>query len=188
MHNNAIAEAQFEAEAMPHVSAIYRTASRLTGAAAEDVTQEVFLRAWRSFDRFTPGTNCKAWLYRILFFTVSRHRRVERRHAATDAAEILDWVAAGPECAAEHLTDRELLRLLDELHPRHREVLLLVDVEEFSYRDAATVLRVPVGTVMSRLSRARRRMRDLMNGSRPTPEPAPAWTHLTAYRARTSEA
>src|SRR5437763_9841078 len=70
-------EARFEAEAMPHLNDLFRTATRLTGEKeqAEDVLQEVYLQAWKSFDRFESGTNCRAWLYKILFHCVSHHRR-----------------------------------------------------------------------------------------------------------------
>lgn len=156
---------RFEEEAVPHMQSIYRAAVRITGnsSRAEDVTQEVYLNAWKSFDRFTAGTNCRAWLYRILFHTVQHYRRKESRYSLPkNAEENIFAVLPAPVEIPEHLTDEDLLAMVDRLPLAYREVMLLVDIDEFSYREAADVLEVPIGTVMSRLSRARHQMREMI--------------------------
>ncbi len=151
-------EARFEAEAMPHLNDLFRTATRLTGerGQAEDVLQEVYLQAWRSFDRFETGTNCRAWLYKILFHCVSHHRRKWfRLPLLKENEEHLEANLAQPESVPEHLTDQEILVALDGIPADFRSVVLLVDVEEFAYKEVAEILGIPIGTVMSRLSRGR---------------------------------
>ena len=160
-------EERFEVEALPHLDAITRTAARVTGsrAHAEDLAQETFMQAWRSFDRFETGTNCRAWLFKILF-NVIRHDRRQlfnfnlrsfRRETREEMPE--------PELAYEppvppHLTDEDVLAALDRVPAQYREVVVLADVEEFAYREIAEMLDIPVGTVMSRLSRGRARLRN----------------------------
>jgi RNA polymerase sigma-70 factor (ECF subfamily) len=156
---------RFEAEAMPHLNDIFRTASRIIGdrGAAEDVTQDVFLRAWKSFDRFTPGTNCRAWLFKILFHCVSHHRRRWFRiRLLKESEEFLEASLTYEPPVATGLTDQDILAALDRIPPDFRAVVLLVDVEEFAYKEAADILSVPIGTVMSRLSRGRKLLRDLL--------------------------
>jgi RNA polymerase sigma-70 factor (ECF subfamily) len=158
-----VRESEFEAQALPHMDDLFRIALRMTGdrTRAEDAVQEAFLQAWKSFDRFERGTNCKAWLFRILFYCVQHQRRKWFRFAvAGDSEEILETRAAAPEPVASNLTDEQIQQALDGLPPEYRAVSLLVDVEEFAYREAAQILGVPIGTVMSRLSRARRMLRD----------------------------
>jgi RNA polymerase sigma-70 factor, ECF subfamily len=155
-------EHRFEVEAMPHLSDIFRTAMRLTGerGSAEDVIQEVYLQAWRSFDRFESGTNCRAWLYKILFHCVSHHRRKWFRFPLLKAEEeFLEANLVQPESLAEHVTDGEILNALDDIATEFRSVVLLVDVEEFAYKQVAEILGIPIGTVMSRLSRGRALLR-----------------------------
>src|SRR6185295_19435260 len=159
--------AQFEAEAMPHLNDIFRTASRLLGdrARAEDVAQEVYLQAWKSFDRFEPGTNCRAWLFKILFHCVNHHRRKWFRFPLLKATE--EFIEANLTYEApipEHLTDEEVLAAVDAIPADFRAVVLLVDVEEFPYKEAAAILGVPIGTVMSRLSRGRKLLREQLTG------------------------
>lgn len=154
---------EFEAAALPHLNDIFRTAFRLMGdgARADDVVQDVYLQAWKSFDRFEPGTNCRAWLYKILFHTVHHYRRKWLNiRMVTESEEILEKTAAAAPPVPEQITDEELLAALAVVPHDYRAVVLLVDVEEFSYREAAGVLNVPVGTVMSRLSRGRKLLRD----------------------------
>jgi RNA polymerase sigma-70 factor (ECF subfamily) len=154
---------EFEAAALPHFNDIYRAASRLLsdGMKADDVVQEVYLQAWKSFDRFEPGTNCRAWLFKILF-NVSHHYRRKwfNSRFVSGSEEILDQTPACPAPLPEKLTDEEILDALGRLPQEFRAVVLLVDVEEFSYKEAAGILGVPIGTVMSRLSRARRMLRE----------------------------
>lgn len=153
----------FETEAMPYMNDLFRTAHRLLRdpARAEDVVQEVFLQAWKSFDRFEPGTNCKAWLYRILFHSVNHYRRKWFRlrffsESEDRFEETLTWTPSLPE----RLTDGEILAALDNIPPDFKSIVLLVDVEEFAYKEVADILQIPIGTVMSRLSRGRKMLRE----------------------------
>jgi len=124
--------------------------------AAEDVLQEVYLQAWRSFGNFESGTNCRAWLYKILFHCVSRHRRKWFRFPLLkDKEEFLEANLVQPETVPEELTDEEILRALDEIPADYRAAVLLADVQEFAYKEVAEILSIPIGTVMSRLSRGR---------------------------------
>ncbi len=159
----ANARAEFEAEAMPHLDDLFRTALRMTGdrARADDAVQETYLQAWKSFSQFEKGTNCRAWLFRILFYCVHHQRRkLFRFPLAGDAEKVLETTPAAPEPVTEILRDEQILGALDSLPPEYRAAVVVVDVEEFSYKEAAEILGVPIGTVMSRLSRARRRLRE----------------------------
>jgi RNA polymerase sigma-70 factor (ECF subfamily) len=154
--------AEFEGAAMPHLDDIFRTALRMSGdrSRAEDAVQETFLQAWKSFDRFEPGTNCRAWLFRILFHSVHHHRRkLFRFPLVKDAEEFLEANLPAPEPVPENLRDEQILSALERIPRDYRAAVLLVDVEEFAYKEAADILRVPVGTVMSRLSRGRKLLR-----------------------------
>jgi RNA polymerase sigma-70 factor (ECF subfamily) len=163
----ASAEGRFEAEAMPHLNDLFRTALRVTGdrGTAEDVVQEVYFQAWRSFDRFEAGTNCRAWLYKILFHCVSHHRRKWFRFPLLkETEEFLEANLPAPSPVAEHLSDEQILAALDGIPADYRSVVLLVDVEEFAYKEVAEILGVPIGTVMSRLSRGRALLRKKLAG------------------------
>ncbi len=153
----------FEAEAMPHMNDLFRTAVRLLGdrARAEDVLQEVYLQGWKSFDRFEPGTNCRAWLFKILFHCVNHHRRKWFRFPLLkDTEEFLEANLVAPATIPDRLTDAEILSALDGITADFRSVVLLVDVEEFAYKEVAEILSIPIGTVMSRLSRGRKLLRE----------------------------
>jgi len=155
-------EQRFESEAMPHMNDLFRTALRMTGERghAEDVIQEVYLQAWRSFERFEAGTNCRAWLYKILFHCVSHHRRKWFRFPLLkENEEFLEANLVQPEPVPEKISDTEILRALDEIPAEFRAVVLLADVEEFAYKEVAGILSIPMGTVMSRLSRGRALLR-----------------------------
>ena len=141
-----------------HVPELLRFATRLCGSAdaGEDLLQETYLQAWRSFHRFAAGTNCRAWLYKILLFTHSAQNRKRARQpflvdldAAGEAALLID--APTPDA----LTARAVKAAFDRLPEHFRTLVLLVDVEGLTYREAAEALNVPVGTVMSRLNRGR---------------------------------
>jgi RNA polymerase sigma-70 factor, ECF subfamily len=154
---------RFESEAMPHLNDIFRTASRLIGdrARAEDVAQEVYLQAWKSFHRFESGTNCRAWLFKILFHCVNHQRRKWFRFPLLkETEEFLETNLTYAEPIPEHLTDEEVLAALDRIPAEFRAVVLLVDVEEFAYKEAAEIAGIPIGTVMSRLSRGRKLLRE----------------------------
>jgi RNA polymerase sigma-70 factor (ECF subfamily) len=158
---------EFEQVALPHLNDLFRTASRVLGdrTQASDLVQETYLQAWKSFHRFTPGTNCRAWLYKILFHVIHHHRRKLYRmnlHVAREDEPTLEETLTFEAPVRQDLTDEEVLAALERLAPHYREIVLLVDVEELSYKEAADVLDVPVGTVMSRLSRARAQLRSAL--------------------------
>jgi RNA polymerase sigma-70 factor (ECF subfamily) len=153
--------AEFEAEAMPHMNDLFRAAVRmlLDHGKAGDAVQETYLIAWKSFERYERGTNCRAWLFQILFNVVRHERRrwfkwITGKEEDMAAANL----AASPEVPTS-LTDNEILSALDGLPQQFRDVVMLVDVEEFAYKEAADILGVPIGTVMSRLSRGRTLLR-----------------------------
>ncbi len=154
---------RFEAEAMPHLNDIFRTATRLLGerSRAEDIAQEVYLQAWKSFHRFETGTNCRAWLFKILFHCVNHHRRKWFRFPLLkETEEFLETNLTSSPPIPDQLTDEDILAALDRIPADFRSVVLLVDVEEFSYKEASDILTVPIGTVMSRLSRGRKALRE----------------------------
>lgn len=159
----ASARERFDAEALPHLNDLFRTAARVMGdrARAEDVVQEAYLQAWKSFSRFEAGTNCRAWLFKILFHCVHHHRRKWFRFPLLkETEEFMEANLAFSPPVPEHLTDEDILDALDGIPADFRAVVLLVDVQEFSYKDAAEILSIPVGTVMSRLSRGRKLLRE----------------------------
>lgn len=157
---------EFERAALPCVDDLLRTAQRMTGdrTRAEDAVQETYLQAWKSFDRFQPGTNCRAWMFKILFHTVQHHRRWWSRLRQVDDDRQFEMLVAKPSLP-DRLTDQEILSALDRLSGDYRSVILLVDVEEFAYKEVAGILDVPIGTVMSRLSRARGLLRKELAGA-----------------------
>ena len=157
----------FEAAAMPHFDDLYRTAVRVMGdrTEAEDLVQETYLQGWKSFHRFEPGTNCRAWLFKILFHVIHHHRRKWfSLNLVKDGEELLEEVLTYEAPIPEHLTDEEVLAALEKIPTDFREVLLLADVQEFAYKEVAEALRIPVGTVMSRLSRGRKLLRVQLSG------------------------
>jgi RNA polymerase sigma-70 factor (ECF subfamily) len=152
----------FESIALPYLNDLFRTALRVTGdrAEAEDLVQEAFLQAWKSFHRFEPGTNCRAWLFKILFHVIQHHRRKWfNLRLIKEGEEILETTLAYEPPIPEQISDEEVLMALEKMPQAYRDVVLLADVEEFSYKEIAETLNVPVGTVMSRLSRGRRLLR-----------------------------
>jgi len=154
--------ASFEQEAIPHLEALLRTAVRLSGnrARAEDAVQETYLRAWRSFRTYRPETNCRAWLFKILLNVLKKAAGKQRRDPLAEAEDVEvsgKLIPLFPE--AEGGNRQDLLAAVNRLAPEFREVLWLVVVEGFTYREAAQILDIPMGTVMSRLYRARRELR-----------------------------
>lgn len=158
----------FEREALVHLDAVYRTALRLAGNAAdaEDLTQETMLKAFRSWRQYRPGTNAKAWLLTIVRNTfVNQYRRQRARPLTVDVTEIEPFTVfrdvqdADPERTFfARLVDADVLRAIDRLPDEFREVLVLSDVEDLSYAEIAEVIGAPVGTVKSRLFRARQQL------------------------------
>jgi RNA polymerase sigma-70 factor (ECF subfamily) len=164
---------RFEEEALALADQVYRVARRLVGSReeAEDLVQETYARAFRSWRSYTPGTNLRAWLLRILTnLNIDRGRRVQRSpdmqpleegdyYLANKVAEAQGEQALEEERAVERLSQDSIVNALSELPHDFRDVVVLVDIGEFSYADAAQILDVPIGTVMSRLHRGRRRLK-----------------------------
>jgi RNA polymerase sigma-70 factor (ECF subfamily) len=153
----------FEEQAMPLFVSLYNYARWLTGEPheAEDLVQETYLKALRGFASFRPGTNFRAWMFRILRNTFLTSRTGLRATAMQPIEDDDQFVAEGdPETTFLHHANAELLRqAILELPLEFREVLLLADVENMSYREVSEALSIPVGTVTSRLTRARAKVR-----------------------------
>jgi RNA polymerase sigma-70 factor (ECF subfamily) len=165
--------ARFEDEALGLADQVYRVARRLVGSReeAEDLVQETYARAFRSWRSFTPGTNMRAWLLRILTnLNVDRGRRIQRT-PQTQPLEESDYYlankvasAAGEEALdqdqiVERMSQDSIVNALAGIQPQFRDVVVLVDIGDFTYADAAQILDVPIGTVMSRLHRGRRALK-----------------------------
>ena len=165
--------ARFEEEALALADQVYRVARRLVRSReeAEDLVQETYARAFRSWSSFTPGTNMRAWLLRILTnLNVDRGRRMQRT-PQTQTLEETDYYlankmasAAGEEAleqdvVVERLSQDSVVNALADVPPQFREVVVLVDIGDFTYADAAQILDIPIGTVMSRLHRGRRALK-----------------------------
>ena len=158
----------FDREAWPHFREITRAALRLTRrpAEAEDLASEVFLQAWKSFGKFERGTNCRAWLYKILWnVNQQRSRKKVPFTLGAEGEALLAETLAAEEPTPTEIKDEEVSAALDAISPEHKQILLLSDVEEFTYKEIAAILRVPIGTVMSRLSRARAALRERVRGT-----------------------
>jgi RNA polymerase sigma factor (sigma-70 family) len=162
--------ADFERLALPLFASLYNHAFWLTRnqAEAEDLVQETYSKSLRAFDTFQPGTNFKAWIFRILrntFFTTRTGIAASRTVFLEDHPDALYTAAADPtpEDTLIRLDDQATLHAaLEQLQPSLREALLLCDVGEIKYKDIALILDIPIGTVMSRISRARRSLRQLL--------------------------
>ncbi len=153
---------------------------------AEDLAQEVFLQAWKSFDRFERGTNCRAWLYRILWnVNQQRVRKKVPLQLGAEAAERLEETLAAEPPTPTELRDEEVVAALDALSPEHRQILLLSDVEDFTYKEIAGILKVPIGTVMSRLSRARSVLRGRLRGAAESAGIVPAGSAIQERKEKT---
>jgi RNA polymerase sigma-70 factor (ECF subfamily) len=168
-----VASDPFETEALSFLDALYRTALRMTRseADAEDLVQETYIRAFRFREQFTPGTNLKAWLFRILTNTfINSYRRRKAQPEFTELEDVDEFslyrrMAGGGQAAStspdpekeflDGIVDVEVKDALAELPEKFRSVVLL-DVEGFSYKEIAEMLGIPIGTVMSRLHRGRK--------------------------------
>ena len=166
---------RFTALITEHLDGLFRTALRLTRnrANAEDLLQETFLRAWRSFHTFKPGTNARAWLYRILMNAhIDAYRRTTREPDIVDQDDVDEFYlyskvqesdefrrAGNPEEALlSQLMEADVVGALEDLPESFRAVVVLADIEGFSYKEIAEILDIPIGTVMSRLHRGRRQL------------------------------
>lgn len=169
--------ARFEAEAVGHLDELFRVARRVIGdtAAAEDLVQETYLRAWQAFDGFEPGTNCRAWLFKILFRVIGGRRRELQKEMAMFDECVFDQARRTYHAAPSGLSALQIERAFAQLPIAFATVIQLVDIEGLTYKQAAAVLEVPVGTVMSRLHRGREEFRTLL-------APAPALLPNTKER------
>lgn len=166
---------RFEAMVSEHLDGLFGASLRLTRnrSRAEDLLQETFLRAWRSFHTFRPGTNVRAWLYRILMNAyIDGYRKSEREPEVVDQEDVdefylyskvhesEDYRRAGnpEEVLLSNLMDADVKGALQSLPETFRNVVILADIEGFSYKEIAEILGIPIGTVMSRLHRGRRQL------------------------------
>lgn len=164
---------------MPYMDQLYGAARRMTrnDAAAEDLVQETYLRAYKGFDRFAEGTNLRAWLFRILTnLFINEYRRRKRRPEEVDlgdtdtlymyrglgGADSARLARSAEDELLDGLTSAEVRDAIEALPESYRVAVLLADVEGFAYKEIAEILDVPIGTVMSRLHRGRKRLRQTL--------------------------
>jgi RNA polymerase sigma-70 factor (ECF subfamily) len=154
---------RFEQLVLPHFSVIYRVARSLSDAqAADDLVQDTYLRAWKYLDTFNPGTDCRAWLFRILRNVwADRWRKTRLELPLADAEGIEPYYDWEDEFLNSEYSE-DMAKALAELPFEYRWAVLLADVEEFSYQEIAAILACPIGTVMSRINRGRRMLARLL--------------------------
>jgi len=169
----------FEEQAMPYIDQLYAAAMRMTRnpSDAQDLVQETFVKSFAAFKQFEQGTNLKAWLYRILTNTfINTYRKKQREPYQGTIDDLEDWQLGGAESttamasrsaeaeAIDHLPDSAVKDALQSIPEDFRLAVYFADVEGFSYQEIAEIMKTPIGTVMSRLHRGRRLLRDLLAG------------------------
>ncbi len=152
----------FENEALPFMPDLYRNAMRLTRkeSDAEDLVQETFFQALKSFNRYEVGTNCKAWLMMIMHnLNLKRHRKIRTMALVDDGEETIAETIPFEPSIPEALTEEGIISAMEKIPEQFRQVVILADVEEYSYKEISLIMGIPVGTVMSRIHRGRKLLR-----------------------------
>ncbi len=168
---------EFEELALPHAESLYNTALRLTRNVkdAEDLVQEVYFKAFRSIAQFQPGTNMRAWLFKILVNThISLYRKTSKNPVVSGYDDVAEFslynqvhsragsISDSPSEILDRFLKKDIHEAIDKLPEPFRDVVQLVDIEGFSYKEASDILETPVGTVMSRLFRSRKQLQQYL--------------------------